>query len=631
MKTFVLCLAIVIFSTNGYSAIRTWDGGGADSNWLTGANWVGDVAPDLNDDLVFPATSAQFTTNNNFGSLANFSSISIAGNYTINGSSFRIGAGGLTVTGTTVTINAFTSLSASATFSAAAGTTTTIATVAANSPLRIDGDGSFGIGLLSGPSAVTKAGAGASLVAAAALFTGSVSIIDGILVIDATMSSTPITVDSPNGGLGGTGRLGQVTVTSGSISAGTLTSPTGILSTGNLNLTANSNYVCKIGGTTPGANGHDQLFVTGTVTLSNARLAPIPWNSFRPAIGDSFTIIRNDGSDPINGTFAGAPEGAVFAGTLNTAFRITYHGGDGNDVVVTRVARAQFDFDGDGRTDVSTFRASNGTWNILPSAGGAASSTHWGLANDAIAPADFDGDNRADLAVFRPSDGTWYILNSLTSTVTIVQFGLNGDLPVPNDFDGDGRADIAVFRSSNGTWYELRSLGNQSYVQAFGLNGDLPQIVDFDGDGMGDLCVFRPSDGTWHFWQSSNNSYVTFHFGLSNDILAPADYNGDGRTDAAVFRPTNDPNLPDFYILYSGSFTTDAISWGVLGDIATVGDYDGDGRADIAVYRPETTTWYVLRSTSGFMSTTFGAPGDRAVPGAFDGRTYIPDISAFMP
>jgi hypothetical protein len=622
MKLALLALVIAFAAPNALSAVKIWDGGGADANWLTAANWDADTAPVPNDDLVFPSIAAQFATNNNFPSLANFNSISIDGSYTISGSQFRVGAGGLTVTSGTPAINAFMNLSAAATFAASAGTTTTIAAVFVNSPLRIDGAGSFGIGLLSGPSGVNKVGSGASLIVGSALFSGSIFIGDGILVIDATMSSNAVTVEAPNGGLGGTGRVGQVNVMSGSISAGTLTSPTGILSTGNLNLTVNSNYVCKIGGTSPGANGYDQLFVTGTVTLSNARLGPIPWNAFRPAIGDAFTIIRNDGTDAINGTFLNAPEGAVFSGPLNTAFRITYHGGDGNDVVITRVARAMFDFDGDGRTDISAFHPSDATWNILPSGGGANPATHWGLATDAIAPADYDGDNRTDLAVFRPSEGVWYILNSFTSTATILQFGLSGDLPRPNDFDGDGRADIAVFRQSNGVWYQVRSLTNQTFAQQFGLTGDLPQMVDFDGDGMGDLSVYRPSDGTWHFWQSSTNSYFAFPFGTSTDTPVPADYNGDGRTDAAVFRATADPNQPDFYILLSGPFTQSGASWGVPGDLPVIGDYDGDGHADVSVFRPSTNTWYLLRSTAGFTSVAFGSTGDRVIPAAFTSVSF---------
>ncbi|MBL8826810.1 MAG: hypothetical protein JNM18_07465, partial [Planctomycetaceae bacterium] len=34
-------------------AVRVWDGGGADDNLSTAANWVGDVAPVMDDDLNF--------------------------------------------------------------------------------------------------------------------------------------------------------------------------------------------------------------------------------------------------------------------------------------------------------------------------------------------------------------------------------------------------------------------------------------------------------------------------------------------------------------------------------------------------------------------------------------------------
>ena len=58
---------------------------------------------------------------------------------------------------------------------------------------------------------------------------------------------------------------------------------------------------------------------------------------FVPALGDSFTLINNDGSDVVNGTFAGLPEGATlsnFLGSGRNAF-ITYAGGsNNNDVVV---------------------------------------------------------------------------------------------------------------------------------------------------------------------------------------------------------------------------------------------------------------------------------------------------------
>lgn len=627
MRILLLAGIIAAFSLNAFSTVRTWDGGGADANWSTPANWVGDVAPQTNDDLVFPAVATQFTANNNMVFLSNFNSITIDGTYTLSGNAFRIGAGGLIITSGTQTINTTVQLSAASTITVndAASTATIVAVSNGSFGLTFDGPGIAGVGLISGTGPITKNGTGAAAFISSFGFSGSIAINNGIFVVDASIPSSAVTVNSAAtggtfgiSGLGGTGTVGAVNVVQGGISAGTLTSPTGILNiSGGLTFTANGAYVCKIGGTTPGANGYDQLNVTGAVNLANARLGPLPWNAFRPAVGDSFTILKNDGSDPVVGTFLNAPEGSVFSGPLNTAFRITYHGGDGNDIVVTTVARAPFDFDGDGKTDVATFRPPDGTWNVIPSGGGATQSSHWGLGTDAIAPADYDGDNRADLAVYRGSEGVWYILNSFTSTATIVQFGVNGDRPRPNDFDGDGRADIAVFRPSNGTWYEMRSLTNQPFAQQFGITGDIPLMVDFDGDGMGDLSVYRPADGTWHFWQSSTNSYFAFPFGLSSDIPVPGDFNGDGRTDAAIFRPTADPNQPDFYILLSGPFTTLGSSWGVPGDIPVVADYDGDGKSDVGVFRPSTNIWYLLGSTAGFTQVPFGSNADRAIPSAY--------------
>ena len=628
MKALLFALTILIVSSiNVFATVRTWDGGGADTNWQTAANWVGDVAPSANDDLVFPASAAQFTANNNFALFTTFGSITIEGGaYTLSGNLMRL-ASGMTAAAGTQTINIPITLNAAQTFSATAATATiTIISISTGSfALTFDGAGTIGIGLISGSGAITKNGAGAGALISSLGYSGAITITNGIFVIDANIPNSAVTVNSAStggtlglSGVGGTGTVGAVIITQGGISAGTLTSPTGIFNISNgLTFTATGAYLCKIGGTTPGANGHDQLNVTGAVSLANARLAPLPWNAFRPVIGDSFTILKNDATDAISGTFLNAPEGAVFAGALNTAFRITYVGGDGNDVVITRVARASFDFDGDGRSDVSTFRPASASWNIVPSAGGSNITTQWGLASDVITPADFDGDNRTDIAVFRPSSGVWYILNSFTSTATITQFGLSNDIPRPNDFDGDGRADITVFRPSDGVWYELRSLANQFYAQNFGLNGDLPQIVDFDGDGMGDLSVYRPSDGTWHFFQSSNSTYTAFPFGVSTDKPVPADYDGDGKTDAAIFRATADPSQPDFFILLTGSQSFQGASWGTTGDIPVVADYDGDGKADIAIFRPSANIWYLLRTTAGFASVAFGQANDLVIPSAY--------------
>ena len=114
----------------------------------------------------------------------------------------------------------------------------------------------------------------------------------------------------------------------------------------------------------------------------------------------------------------------------------------------TTAVRAPFDFDGDGRTDISVFRPSEGIWYLNRSSAGF-SAIRFGATGDLIAPADYDGDNKADVTVFRPSNGTWYRLNSSNNTFYGVQFGQNGDIPLPGDFDGDNKADINVFPSVN--------------------------------------------------------------------------------------------------------------------------------------------------------------------------------------
>jgi autotransporter-associated beta strand protein len=75
-------------------ALATWDGGGTDNHWITAANWVGDVAPQPGDDLVFPSGAAQLGNVNDFTAGAAFASLSVADTgYQISGNSLNLTAG----------------------------------------------------------------------------------------------------------------------------------------------------------------------------------------------------------------------------------------------------------------------------------------------------------------------------------------------------------------------------------------------------------------------------------------------------------------------------------------------------------------------------------------------------------
>jgi autotransporter-associated beta strand protein len=150
-----------------------------------------------------------------------------------------------------------------------------------------------------------------------------------------------------NGVLRGTGTTGRLSVIGFGVVSPGADGP-GVLTTGDLLIPqGDRNYppgalevdlanVAVHGGV--GVSG-DRVDVRGAVLLGGQlRLLPAP--GLVVPRGVRVTIISNDGTDAVTGTFAGLPEGAVVSTVGGVPLRVTYRGGDGNDVELYTVAAA---------------------------------------------------------------------------------------------------------------------------------------------------------------------------------------------------------------------------------------------------------------------------------------------------
>src|SRR5262245_30253344 len=110
-----------------------------------------------------------------------------------------------------------------------------------------------------------------------------------------------------------------------------------VVNNGNLLINTGDALNTRVNGTNP-LTQFDNFVIQGTVNLSGATL--LTSGTISSASTD-IVLINNDGNDAVTGTFNGLPEGAVV--TINGVnFSITYHGGDGNDVVLSAVVADTF-------------------------------------------------------------------------------------------------------------------------------------------------------------------------------------------------------------------------------------------------------------------------------------------------
>jgi hypothetical protein len=183
-------------------------------------------------------------------------------------------------------------------------------------------------------STVTTSGAGNSTVANS----------DGNVTVDNTGSGTTTVTGAHNGSVITTTGTGQIVINTalgagekvtvnpaGNPNVQITNSGAGLVEVqGDLALDSNDTMTLTLNG-----DGTTVLSETGTLALGNAPLRLNLASGYMPLEGHAITLIDNDNTDAVVGTFAGLPEGTVVL-VNGYQFKISYVGGDGNDVVLTR-------------------------------------------------------------------------------------------------------------------------------------------------------------------------------------------------------------------------------------------------------------------------------------------------------
>lgn len=310
-----------------------------------------------------------------------------------------------------------------------------------------------------------------------------------------------------------------------------------------------------------------------------------------------------------------------------------------------------FDFDGDGKTDISLYRP--GIWTqtvrgtshfyVRNSSTGDTMVIPFGAGGDRPAVADYDLDGKADVAIFRSWEDTlkvpweasdyWIRYSSTGQTEVIYHFGYG--TVINRNFVEDGRPELGVF-----THRVLGDPTDPCYIDGFllasginlfqkditeecsgGWNRRMPALGDYNNDGYSDAAIFVRNfvvrgSSYYEIWPSPfvagyTEPPIVRPFDI--ELIAPGDYDADGKTDLAGANIVQ--GRYRWKIEFSSTGELWQLPWGIAGDKIVPGDYDGDGKTDPAVFRPSDGTWYIFRSSDwGWEEHQWGLGTDIPIP-----------------
>ena len=309
-----------------------WNGGGANGNWNTAANWTG-TAPTNGQSLTFQGTVRQANTNNLLTTVGQV--VFTNGGFTLRGNALTLQWGLLSLVGNnTWAIN--TTMGAAQSFVSSNGTLTVSGTVNnAGYGLTLDGAGSNLLsGVLSGAGGLVKNGTGSSAISVQSTYTGGTIVNGGILNLTGGGGSSGTIRGTATVNAGGTLQLGigDATGYGGGATALTVINLAG----GTLNVASTANQTLgsatinltggSITGTASGnldfyggASTLNSLASSTTATISGVALSPLRQGSttFTVASGTTASGIDLDISSVLRTSPSGDPAAAVLtkAGT----------------------------------------------------------------------------------------------------------------------------------------------------------------------------------------------------------------------------------------------------------------------------------------------------------------------------
>ncbi len=274
----------------------------------------------------------------------------------------------------------------------------------------------------------------------------------------------------------------------------------GSINTNNLSLASGANLNIDFNIPDAATTEFDQVKVTGIVSLDGANLVTNVASSAGISGGESFIIIDNDDFDPVNGKlkFGGTTleEGGEIAGLFGSTHkaRITYAGGDGNDVAII--------------VDGSISLTANGNVTIRR-VGGNIQTSVGGTVVDSRPIASVNG-NVVTINGGAGNDTLTIDLDDYTDTGSS-GINFNGTI----HFDGmDGKDDI-VIEDSDGAGDTIDTI---NYTFTDKDSGSI--VIDQDGPAFGSIDSFTITyDNLEPITQSIAADHVTLTYAATNDVI----------------------------------------------------------------------------------------------------------------